>query len=353
VAPAAPLARHRRRAEPWTGPRPSHAGHSTKAGRSSTADPAPGPVWRAAVFPGRPGVLLVAAESMAALPRPSRAIALRRPVPRQPLTRRSAPTEGRVEEFTPVPWGTGPPSASDEGAAWQAAAMYSRFKGRVRTGQSCPPPPLTLSLLHATVAPKERVTPDFRAKLSRGGRYRCPAYPRTRVGIPACVQEKAGVAVRSLIRRGAVAAGPAVMLPGPAAGAAASASAPVPGWSCPSTPNPQIPTGQLSWASCAASNSCVAIGVHVKASGRRASLAEQWNVASGRIEPTPNPPGSAFAALLGVAGSTRMACTALGASTIAGASQPLVERRNGVAWRISHNRASALWPAHACRLAPS
>jgi hypothetical protein len=39
-------------------------------------------------------------------------------------------------------------------------------------------------------APKGRVTPDFRAKLSWGGRFRCPAYPRSPASAKACVQEK-------------------------------------------------------------------------------------------------------------------------------------------------------------------
>jgi hypothetical protein len=55
-------------------------------------------------------------------------------------------------------------------------------------------------------APKGRVTPDFRAKLSWGGRYRCPAYSWSPASVKACVQEIVGAAMRGLIRRAAVAA---------------------------------------------------------------------------------------------------------------------------------------------------
>lgn len=190
---------------------------------------------------------------------------------------------------------------------------------------------------------------DVRAKLSRGGRYRCRAYARS----PALAwqrtsRRKPGVAVRGLIRRSAVAAGPAVVLPGPAAGATASAGAPVPGWSVTSTsstdPDRPAVLGVVHHV-----ESCVAIGVHAKASGRGASRAV------GMDPPglTPNAPGPTFAALLGVACSTRTTCTAVGASTIAGASRAPggAPERRGLTY-LSH-RASALWLAHACRLAPS
>src|SRR5215470_15641066 len=145
--------------------------------------------------------------------------------------------------------------------------------------------------------------------------------------------------MHGLMWRAAVAAGAAVVLLGPVAGAGASvntasASPPVPGWSVTATPNPEIPTGQLFWVSCPASDSCMAVGVHIKASGQGASLAEQWNGSSWRIVRTPNPPGSTFAALAGVACSSPVACTAVGTSTIGGAAQALVERWNGAAWHL-------------------
>ena len=53
--------------------------------------------------------------------------------------------------------------------------------------------------------------------------------------------------MRGLIRRAAVAAGAAVVLLGPAAGAAASASASVPGWSITPSPNPLARNGLLNF----------------------------------------------------------------------------------------------------------
>ena len=39
------------------------------------------------------------------------------------------------------------------------------------------------------------------------------------------------------------------------------------GWSVTPSPNPVIPTGQLSWVSCPAPSSCMAVGTYTKASG--------------------------------------------------------------------------------------
>ena len=81
--------------------------------------------------------------------------------------------------------------------------------------------------------------------------------------------------MRGLIRHAALVAGAALVLLGPAAGAAAGASASVPGWSVTPSPNPVIPTGQLFWVSCPAANSCMAVGNYVEPSGVSATLAER------------------------------------------------------------------------------
>src|SRR6516165_6759438 len=143
-----------------------------------------------------------------------------------------------------------------------------------------------------------------------------------------------GVAMRGLIRRAAVAFGAAAVLLGPAAGAAAGTSAPVPGWSITPSPNPVIPTGQLFGVSCPAANSCMAVGTYVKASGAGVTLAERWDGTSWRILPTPNPARATVSALNGVACSTPSACTAVGQAIIGGVSQALAERWNGRSWRI-------------------
>src|SRR6516225_10958446 len=141
--------------------------------------------------------------------------------------------------------------------------------------------------------------------------------------------------MRGLIRRAAVAFGAAVVLLGPAAGAAAGTSAPVPGWSITPSPNPVIPTGQLFGVSCPAANSCVAVGTYVRSSGAGVALAERWDGSRWRIQPVPSPPGAAWSALNGVACSSPSACTAVGqAVSNQGASAPLAERWNGTQWRI-------------------
>ena len=88
--------------------------------------------------------------------------------------------------------------------------------------------------------------------------------------------------MRGPFRRAVVAFGAGVVLLGPTAGAAtqggavaaASASAPVRGWSITPTPNPVIPTGQLFWVSCPTANWCMAVGAYTKASGAGVTLAE-------------------------------------------------------------------------------
>jgi len=96
-----------------------------------------------------------------------------------------------------------------------------------------------------------------------------------------------------------------------------------------------IPTGQLFWVSCPASNSCMAVGTYVKTSGAGVNLAERWNGHSWRVLPTPNPAGTAVSSLLGVACTAPSACTAVGSSiTTTGASRAVAERWNGAQWRI-------------------
>ena len=93
------------------------------------------------------------------------------------------------------------------------------------------------------------------------------------------------------------------------AGAAATpASASVRGWSVTPSPNPVTPTGQLFWASCPATNSCIAVGTYTKTSGAGVTLAELWNGHSWRILPTPSPAGTAVSTLLGVACTAPSAC---------------------------------------------
>jgi hypothetical protein len=243
--------------------------------------------------------------------------------------------------------GTGPPSASDEGVAWQAAAMYARFKGRVMTGQSCPPPPLTLALLHASGGPQGAGDTSFPRKALLGWQVPLAGLSTvTRVGIAACVQEKVGGTVRGLMRRAAVAAGPAVLL-GPAAGP----QRPLALW-CRGGRSHPCPTHRSRPASCAG---CRAPGrIHAWRLGcmSRPRAGEPAWPSRGMA-----PPGRSCPHRIRL-GPPLPPCLAWRARRLARAlsrASPRPWRSAGTAWRgVSlANRASALWPAHACRLAPS
>src|SRR5262245_3804682 len=151
-----------------------------------------------------------------------------------------------------------------------------------------------------------------------------------------------GVAMRGLIRA-AVATGAAVVLLGPAVGAAAqanvtpagSASASGRGWSIVPTRNLLARTGQLAGVSCPSASSCTGVGNFTRGSGVAVTLAEHWDGRRWAIQATPSPRGARLSVLLSVACSSPSACTAVGqAVSNQGASVPLAERWNGTRWRI-------------------
>jgi hypothetical protein len=144
-----------------------------------------------------------------------------------------------------------------------------------------------------------------------------------------------------------------------AAGSAAASAATVatrPHWVIESTPNRAVPDSQLQGVSCSSGNACTAVGssgplevssgdgLHrpfapmAQRSAAKAvttgTLAERWNGAHWRIEPTPNPAGSAESSLDGVACSSRRACTAVGFAAGGTRVAPLAERWNGSRWSI-------------------
>jgi hypothetical protein len=88
--------------------------------------------------------------------------------------------------------------------------------------------------------------------------------------------------MRGLMRRLVVASAAVVML-GPAVGAAAqadpalasAASGPRPGWSITPSPNPRAGNGGLNTVSCPTTSVCTAVGLHVRASGLGVTLAER------------------------------------------------------------------------------
>src|SRR5215469_11290649 len=149
--------------------------------------------------------------------------------------------------------------------------------------------------------------------------------------------------MRGLIRRATVAAGAAAVLLGPAVGAAASvnaapaasAGAPMPGWSIVPTRSSLARTGQLAGLSCPSSSSCTAVGNFTRRSGVAVTLAEHWDGRGWAIQATPSPRAARLSALFSVSCSSPSACTAVGqAVSDQGASAPLAERWNGTRWRI-------------------
>jgi hypothetical protein len=82
--------------------------------------------------------------------------------------------------------------------------------------------------------------------------------------------------------------------------------------------------------SCTSPSACTTTGLSFDSSGHATTLAERWNGTAWRIQPTPNPPGTQFAALQGVACTGPSECLAVGGSD----QGTLAERWNGAKWRI-------------------
>jgi len=162
--------------------------------------------------------------------------------------------------------------------------------------------------------------------------------------------------MRGPFRRAVVAFGAAVVLLGPAAGAAAqagaasaaSASAPVRGWSITPSPNPRAGNGALNAVSCPTTSVCMAVGLHVRASGLGVTLAERRSGGVWAVQSTPNPRGAAASALNGVSCPSGSACTAVGQFAVkSGAQRTLAERWNGRSWHIQRTPNPARSPASA------
>ncbi len=101
-------------------------------------------------------------------------------------------------------------------------------------------------------------------------------------------------------------------------------------WSIQATPNPKQGGGSLTSVACTSVSSCTTVGV-----SNAGTLAERWNGTRWRIQPTPTPAGAQFAPLNTVACPSPSACTAAGfSSDRSGIPQTLAERWNGARWRI-------------------
>jgi hypothetical protein len=131
---------------------------------------------------------------------------------------------------------------------------------------------------------------------------------------------------------GAVVVAGAAAIP---ASASVPAGASVSGWSVMSSPNPVGPNGQLSWVSCPAANSCVAVGTSVNKSGTGVPLAERWDGTSWHIQRTPSPPGAAWSLMEGVSCASPSACEAIGVTVSReNVWRPVAERWDGTSWQL-------------------
>src|SRR5215468_878468 len=102
-------------------------------------------------------------------------------------------------------------------------------------------------------------------------------------------------------------------------------------WTILPTPNPaKAVQSFLGGVSCTSPSACTAIGEQHSAAGIVHTLAERWNGATWRIQPTPNPPRVQFASLAGVSCTGPSACLAAGGSD----QGTLAERWDGHTWRI-------------------
>jgi hypothetical protein len=75
---------------------------------------------------------------------------------------------------------------------------------------------------------------------------------------------------------------------------------------------------------------CIAVGSGVNG----LAVAERWDGTAWSVVPTPNPPGAVVSSLNGVSCSSATACTAVGTYQTQEVFAPLVERWNGIAWRV-------------------
>lgn len=107
-------------------------------------------------------------------------------------------------------------------------------------------------------------------------------------------------------------------------------------WRIQPTPNPAGVAGAaLQAVSCASPRACTAVGSTDTGSDTSGILAEAWNGSRWGLQSVPAPAGSTSSHLEGVSCSSARACTAVGYySSRGGSLQPLAERWNGQTWRI-------------------
>jgi hypothetical protein len=104
-------------------------------------------------------------------------------------------------------------------------------------------------------------------------------------------------------------------------------------WSIITVPVPKGPGGSLTGVACPGPTTCFAVGSYDTAT-TSLSLTERWNGKTWSIVPSPKPLGHAFAGLGSVACLDATHCTAVGATGMGIHLNPLVERWNGSKWTI-------------------
>ncbi len=98
-------------------------------------------------------------------------------------------------------------------------------------------------------------------------------------------------------------------------------------WTVKPTPTPSGATESgLAALACPALTQCIAVGQYRDAANNSLTLAETWNGTAWSIQPTPNPTGSTFNELNGVACASPTQCTAVGSG--------FAEGWNGTTWTL-------------------
>ena len=107
-------------------------------------------------------------------------------------------------------------------------------------------------------------------------------------------------------------------------------------WKSQPTPNPAAATSSTLYAvSCSSATACTAVGDYENGSGVVRALAERWNGRRWKIKSTPNPAGSTVVLLSGVSCISASDCIAVGNSVNGSDSYlTLAEIWNGATWKI-------------------
>jgi hypothetical protein len=107
------------------------------------------------------------------------------------------------------------------------------------------------------------------------------------------------------------------------------------GWTLQATPNlTGARDSLLAGVSCAAANSCIAVGNAVNSSDLHVTLAEAWGGTSWTMQTTPNLSTATGSILRAVSCTAANACTAVGSATTSTGTVTLAEAWNGTAWTI-------------------